>query len=219
MAAIEHQIVAFLQQVLQTIGWGGVVGIMTLESANIPIPSEVTMPLAGWMLVQARGLPFWRALLDGGLWGALGCTIGSLLSYALGYYGGRPLLEKYGRYIMVREEDLARADKWFARWGDWATFISRILPIVRTFISFPSGVVKIPIVRFTIFTFVGSFIWCAALAVAGHAFGSQWEVIREAMRPFDIPIAILILVGLGYYIYRHTRRSHHAVQPDAGAEA
>ena len=212
MDAIEHQIVAFLQQFLDAIGWTGVVVIMALESANIPIPSEVTMPIAGWMLVEAKGLTLWHALWHGGLWGALGCTVGSLLSYALGYYGGRPFLEKYGRYILVSTEDLEKADKWFARWGDWAAFISRLLPIVRTFISFPAGVVKVPVGRFTLFTFVGSFIWTAALAAAGYLFGSNWEVIREAMRPFDIPIAIAIVIGVGYYIYRHIQHGRQTAK-------
>ncbi len=214
MEAIEQQIVAFLQQFLDAIGWTGVVVIMALESANIPIPSEVTMPLAGWMLVEAKGLTLWHALWHGGLWGALGCTVGSLLSYALGYYGGRPFLEKYGRYILVSTEDLEKADKWFARWGDWAAFVSRLLPIVRTFISFPAGVVKVPLGRFTLFTFIGSFIWTAALAAAGYLFGSNWEVIREAMRPFDIPIAIAIVGGTGYYVYRHIQ---HGRKRDAAA--
>ena len=212
MDAIEHQIVAFLQQFLDAIGWTGVVVIMALESANIPIPSEVTMPLAGWMLVEAKGLTLWHALWHGGLWGALGCTVGSLLSYALGYYGGRPFLEKYGRYILVSTEDLEKADKWFARWGDWAAFISRLLPIVRTFISFPAGVVKVPLGRFTLFTFIGSFIWTAALAAAGYLFGSNWEVIREAMRPFDIPIAIAIVGGTGYYVYRHIQHGRQTAK-------
>ncbi len=212
MDAIEHQIVAFLQQFLDAIGWTGVVVIMALESANIPIPSEVTMPLAGWMLVEAKGLTLWHALWHGGLWGALGCTVGSLLSYALGYYGGRPFLEKYGRYILVSTEDLEKADKWFARWGDWAAFISRLLPIVRTFISFPAGVVKVPLGRFTLFTFIGSFIWTAALTAAGYLFGSNWEVIREAMRPFDIPIAIAIVGGTGYYVYRHIQHGRQTAK-------
>ncbi len=214
MEAFEQQIVTFLQQFLDAIGWTGVVVIMALESANIPIPSEVTMPLAGWMLVEARGLTLWHALWHGGLWGAVGCTVGSLLSYALGYYGGRPFLEKYGRYILVSTEDLDKADHWFARWGDWAAFISRLLPIVRTFISFPAGVVKVPIGRFTLFTFIGSFIWTAALAAAGYLFGSNWEVIREAMRPFDIPIAIAIVGGMAYYVYRHIQ---HGRKRDAAA--
>jgi membrane protein DedA with SNARE-associated domain len=183
--------------------WPGVVVIMALESANIPIPSEVTMPLAGWMLVQARGLPLWRAALEGGFMGALGCTIGSVGSYLLGYWGGRPFLERWGKYILVTEHDLTQADRWFSRWGDWAAFISRLLPIVRTFISFPAGIVRTHLGRFTVYSFVGSFLWCAALAAAGHAFGSEWERIREIMRPFDIPIAIVVVAGLAYYVYRH----------------
>ncbi|NIV28377.1 MAG: DedA family protein, partial [Anaerolineae bacterium] len=133
---------------MQSIGWLGVVVIMALESANIPIPSEVTMPLSGWMLVQAKGGTAMQALLLGGLWGAVGCTIGSVISYALGAWGGRPLVERYGKYILVSHDDLEKADRWFARWGDWASFISRLLPIVRTFISFPAGVARTNFPRF-----------------------------------------------------------------------
>jgi membrane protein DedA with SNARE-associated domain len=206
LQAIEHQIVQFLTNLLQAIGWPGVVAIMTLESANIPIPSEVTMPLAGWMLVQARGMTARDALLLGGLFGALGCTLGSILSYGLGAWGGRPLLKRYGKWIMIGEEDLEKADRWFGRWGDWAAFISRLLPIVRTFISFPAGVTKMNFWRFVVFTFTGSFIWCGLLALGGYYLGSNWETLRNAMRPFDIPVAIAILAGLGWYIYRHVQK-------------
>jgi membrane protein DedA with SNARE-associated domain len=204
--ALEHQLVEFLTNLLQSIGWFGVVVIMALESANIPIPSEVTMPLSGWMLVQARGLSALQALLLGGIWGAVGCTTGSILSYLLGAWGGRPLVERYGKYIMVHEEDLEKADRWFARWGDWAAFISRLLPIVRTFISFPAGVVRMNFTRFTLYSFVGSFIWCGLLALGGFYFGEHWEELRAIMRPFDIPIAIVIVASLGYYIYHHLRK-------------
>jgi len=171
LEAFEHQLVEFLHSLFDTIGWTGVVVIMALESANIPIPSEVTMPLAGWMLTNS----YLDALLHGGFYGALGCTIGSVISYGLGAYGGRPLVERWGRYILVSEEDLEKADGWFARWGDWASFISRLLPIVRTFISFPAGMMRTNFTRFTIFSFVGSFIWCGLLAVGGHAFGQNWD--------------------------------------------
>ena len=114
-----------------------------------------------------------HAILLGGILGGLGCTIGSVLSYALGYYGGRPLVEKYGKYIMVNTQDLARADKWFKRWGDWTAFLSRLLPIVRTFISFPAGVTRVRFWSFSLLTFTGSFIWCAALAAGGWYFGSR----------------------------------------------
>lgn len=205
MEAIEHQVVLLLEEVLQTIGWPGVVILMALESANIPIPSEVTMPLAGWMLGLDRGLSLWQAVLQGGFFGALGCTLGSILSYALGAWGGRPFLERYGRYIFVHERDLARADRWFERWGDWAAFISRLLPIVRTFISFPAGVARMRFTTFSVLTCAGSFLWCAALAWGGYEFGARWEELRAIMRPFDIPIALAILAGLGWYMWRHLR--------------
>jgi membrane protein DedA with SNARE-associated domain len=203
--ALEQQLITFLMNLFQIIGWTGVVVIMILESANIPIPSEVTMPLAGWMLVQARGLSAWHAFLIGGIMGSLGCTIGSVISYWLGARGGRPLVQRYGKYILVSEEDLDKADHWFARWGDWAAFISRLLPIVRTFISFPAGVVRMGLMRFTVYSFIGSFIWCGLLALGGYYFGEHWESLRAIMRPFDIPIAVIIGLAFIYYVFRHVR--------------
>ena len=212
----EQAIVAFLTTLFQSMDWTGVVIIMALESANIPIPSEVTMPLSGWLLVQAKGGTALESFLLGGLWGGVGCTLGSVINYAVGYYGGRPLVEKYGKYIMINSDDLERADKWFARWGDWTSFISRLLPIVRTFISFPAGVARIRFWSFTVLSFVGSFIWCGALALGGWYFGEHWEDLRAIMRPFDIPIAIVILAGLAYYVYRHVThgtRKHKKDEP------
>jgi membrane protein DedA with SNARE-associated domain len=220
LEALEQQLVDLLMNLFQTIGWFGVVVIMALESANIPIPSEVTMPLAGWMLVRGIAevpqVPAWQALWMGGLFGAIGCTLGSVISYALGAWGGRPLVKRYGKYILVGEEDLEKADRWFARWGDWAAFVSRLLPIVRTFISFPAGVVRMSFVRFALFSFVGSFIWCALLAWGGYLFGQHWEELRAIMRPFDIPIAIVIVAGLAYYVYRHVRKSRARIAADGG---
>ncbi len=203
---LEHQIVEFLTQAFQSMGWGGVVVIMALESANIPIPSEVTMPLAGWLLVQAQGGSALDAIWLGGLWGAVGCTVGSIASYWLGAWGGRPLLDRYGRYLMVSPHDLEVADRWFARWGDWTAFISRLLPIVRTFISFPMGVARTRFMPFVIYSFIGSFIWTGALAYGGYVFGARWEELRAIMRPFDIPIAIVLVVGFVYYLVHHIRR-------------
>jgi len=128
------------------------------------------------------------------------------LSYGLGLWGGRPLLKRYGKWIMISEEDLEKADHWFARWGDWAAFVSRLLPIVRTFISFPAGVTKMSFPRFVIFSFAGSFIWCGLLALGGYYLGANWEALRNAMRPFDIPIALIILAGLAWYVYRHLQK-------------
>jgi membrane protein DedA with SNARE-associated domain len=186
---------------------------MALESAYIPIPSEVTMPLAGWLLVQARGGTAVQAVLMGGILGALGCLIGSVINYGIGAYGGRPFVERYGKYILISPKDIARADKWFARWGDWASFISRLLPVVRTFISFPAGMVRVNFTRFVIFSFLGSFIWCAILAYGGFVAGEHWEELRRVMRPFDYPIIAVILIGLAYYIYRHIRHARADASP------
>ena len=205
MQAFEQQLVLFLQNLFQTIGWAGVVAIMTLESANIPIPSEVTMPLAGWFLVQSQGRTIWYAVLAGGFYGALGCTIGSLINYAIGMYGGRPFLNRYGRYLLISGHDLERADRWFARWGNWAVFLSRLLPIVRTFISLPAGIVRTRFSTFVVYSWAGSFLWCAALAAGGYLLGARWEELRAVMRPFDIPIAAVILLAAAYYVYRHVR--------------
>ncbi len=207
---LEQQIVEFLTTLFESMGWGGVVGIMALESANIPIPSEVTMPLAGWLLVQAQGESAIMAVWLGGLWGAVGCTLGSVASYALGAWGGRPFLARYGKYFMISPHDLEIADKWFARWGDWTAFFSRLLPIVRTFISFPAGVARTRFIPFVVYSFVGSFIWTGALAYGGYVFGSRWEELRAIMRPFDIPIALILLAGFAYYIVHHVRRGASA---------
>jgi membrane protein DedA with SNARE-associated domain len=216
---LEHQIIDFLTQIFEMMDWGGVVVIMVLESANIPIPSEVTMPLSGWLLVQARGGTALQAILHGALWGGVGCTLGSLLSYALGAWGGRPLLDRYGKYLMVSQHDLDVADRWFSRWGDWTAFLSRLLPIVRTFISFPLGITRVRLLPFTIYTFVGSSLWCGALAYGGYVFGSRWEELRAIMRPFDIPIAIILLAGFIYYIIHHIRRGVQRSDQDSTAEA
>ena len=210
---LEQQIVTALSQLFQNIGWGGVVGIMALESANIPIPSEVTMPLSGWLLVQARGGTGLQAFFLGGLWGGLGCTLGSVASYALGSFGGRALLDRYGKYLMLNAHDLELADRWFARWGEWTAFLSRLLPIVRTFISFPAGVSRARFLPFVAYTFVGSFLWCAGLAYGGFAFGARWEELRAIMRPFDIPIGIIILGGMIYYLIHHIRRGSRSDKP------
>lgn len=213
LEAFEHEVIRVLQDILPTIGWAGIVFIMALESANIPIPSEVTMPLAGWMLGLEKNLGAVETVLLAGFMGALGCTIGSVGSYALGAYGGRPFLEKYGRYIMVNQHDLEKADHWFGRWGDWASFVSRLLPIVRTFISFPAGVAKVGFARFAVLSFVGSFIWCSALAWGGWHFGRNWQDILKITQPLHWPVLIVLVVGFVWYIWQHIRRGRESMAP------
>ncbi len=208
MEAIEHQLLTFIASVYDAMGWPGVVLLMAIEGVFIPLPSEIIMPLSGWMLIQAKGLSVWHILIAG-FYGALGSLLGSLLVYWLGAWGGRPILERYGRYILITRSDLEKADVWFAKYGDWAVFLSRLLPVVRSLISFPAGVVKMRIVRFSILTFAGSFPWSLALAYGGYVLGENWEALRNAMRPFDIPIIIVIVALAGWYVYRriqHIRR-------------
>ncbi|MBU0494771.1 MAG: DedA family protein [Chloroflexi bacterium] len=179
---------------------------MAIESACIPLPSEVTMPLAGWMLIAEPGQPMWHVLL-GGLWGAVGCTIGSVITYWIGAKGGRPFLLRYGKYVLISRRDIDMADRWFGRWGEATAFFSRLLPVVRTFISLPAGVARMNFTKFTILTFVGSFIWCAALTWAGYAFGQHWREIRELMRPLDIPIVIAGVLFVAWYVWRHIKHA------------
>ena len=186
--------------------WPGVIALMAIESACIPIPSEIIMPLAGWILIKELSLPITFNLLAGVL-GALGCTIGSIIAYWVGVKGGRPFLNKYGKYILITPHDLDRADQWFQKNGDWAIFITRLIPLVRTFISLPAGIAKMRIGKFLIYTFVGSFIWCTALSLAGYLLGENWEKIRTVMRPFDPVIVALVVILISFYIYRHIKHS------------
>ena len=184
--------------------WPGVVVLMAIESACIPLPSELIMPLAGWMLIKEQALTATYTLLAG-VYGALGCVIGSVIAYGIGMWGGRPFLEKYGKYILISSHDLNLADRWFDKSGDWVIFVSRLLPVVRTFISFPAGIARMHFVKFLIYSFLGSFIWCAGLAYGGYQLGNHWEQIRIVMRPFDPLIGAILIALIAFYIYRHLK--------------
>ena len=186
--------------------WPGVVAMMAIESAAIPLPSEIIMPLAGWMLVKDRGLSEpW--LLLAAFCGALGNLLGSLLAYYVGAWGGRPLVLRYGRYLLISHHELDLADRWFDRYGNWTVFFSRLLPVVRTFISVPAGVARMPVWQFSIYSFAGSFPWSLGLAWAGFLLGENWEDIRDWMRPADIPIVVVVGLLIGLYVYRHVKRA------------
>ncbi len=178
--------------------------LMAIESACIPLPSELIMPLAGWMLIkeQSLGAPY---TLVAGAYGALGNTIGSTIAYGVGMWGGRAFLEKYGKYILISRHDLDQADQWFDKSGSWAIFISRLLPVVRTFISLPAGIARMHLAKFLIYTFIGSFIWSTGLAYGGYLLGEHWEQVRTVMRPFDPLIGVLIIAFIAFYIYRHLK--------------
>ncbi len=201
---MEHQILDFIRHVYQILGWPGVVLLMAIESACIPLPSEIIMPLSGWMLVADKGLGVEYVILAG-LCGAVGNVIGSVIAYWVGAWGGRPFLHRYGKYVLVSHHDIEVADRWFDRYGDRIVFLSRLLPAVRTFISFPAGIAKMKMGKFLLYSFLGSFPWSVGLAYGGYLLGQNWERIREVMRPFDIPILVIFLALVAFFIWRRLR--------------
>jgi membrane protein DedA with SNARE-associated domain len=183
-------------------GYLGIVIMMGIESACIPLPSEIIMPFGGYLVsTQPERFTIWWM----GVAGAGGCVWGSLVAYWAGAYGGRPFVEKYGRYILIRHRDLDRADAFFARYGDLAIFISRLLPVVRTFISFPAGISKMPFWRFILYTFVGSLPWCIGLAYVGKLLGDRWDTLKTYFHGADVVIVVVVLVFLTLYIAHHIR--------------
>lgn len=182
-------------------GYVGVALMMAIESANIPLPSEAIMPTAG-ILVQAGKMNIHLAALAG----AIGCLLGSIPSYFLGLIGGRPFLKKYGHYLLLREKDMELADKWVDKYGDIVFFVCRMLPVVRTFISFPAGVLKAHFGMFCLFTFIGSLAWCYFLTWVGIKFGENMEVFVNIWHKFDIAIVLVVVAGFGWYLYRHLKK-------------
>ena len=201
---LEQAVIGFIQNVYNSMQWPGVVLLMAIESACIPLPSEIVMPLAGWMLIRDQHLPAIYTLVAG-VYGAIGCTLGSLVAYIVGRNGGRPFLMKYGKYFLISSHDLDIADRWFEKRGSWIAFASRLLPVVRTFISLPAGIARMNLAKFLVYAFLGSFIWCTGLAYAGYQLGEHWEQIRVVMTPFDPVIIALVIVFIALYLYRHIK--------------
>jgi membrane protein DedA with SNARE-associated domain len=179
---------------------------MVLESACIPIPSEVTM-LFGGALVSAPilasdlRLSLWAVILAG----VAGNLVGSWLAYGVGYAGGRPLVDRFGRFLLLRPSELDRAHRWFERHGPSTVLVGRVLPVVRTFISLPAGVGRMGFVRFTLYTILGCLPWCAALALLGYALGDRWDEVEKVIRPFAWAIGAVLAIGPAWWILRRVR--------------
>lgn len=204
-----------IQQWYTTLGYPGIVLAMALESCLIPLPSEIVMPLAGAFTAAAFGARF--NLVGVALAGALGCVIGSLVAYAIGAWGGRPFIYRYGRYVLVSRTDFERADRWFLRYGSAITFFSRLLPIVRTYISLPAGIARMRLAPFVLYTFVGSLIWCFFLAFVGQQLGGKYDELAGIFHGLDGVIAVIIVVAVVLYVVRHIRqvqREGREPQPD-----
>lgn len=187
-------------QTINFIGYGGVFFLMLLESCGIPMPSEVIMPFSGFLVATGK-MSFWLVVFLG----ALGNLAGSLAAYWIGLKGGRPLAEKYGKYILISTHDLDIADKWFKKRGQLTVFFGRLLPVVRTYISFPAGIAKMEIKKFSFYTFAGALPWCILFTWLGVKMGQNWELIRQKLHNFDLAILIFIVLAIALYIYRHLR--------------
>jgi len=188
---------SFIVNIISSLGYAGITILMTLESACIPIPSEIIMPFSGY-LVFLGTFSLWSVIF----WGAIGNLIGSVIAYFIGFYGGRPLIEKYGKYILIFHHDLDRAQKWFEKYGTFSIFFSRLLPVVRTFIFLPAGIARMPFWKFSFYTLAGSLPWAFALTYVGVLTGENWSNIEIYFRKFDWLIIIFVIGLVGWWIWK-----------------
>ena len=185
-------------EIIKETGYSGIFILSALESAAIPIPSEVVVPFSGFLATSGK-FSLW-----GVVWTAtLANLVGSITLFLIGKSGGRWIVEKYGKYILIHKKDLDKADLWFARHGLKTVFFSRMLPVVRTFISLPDGVAKMSLLKFSIFTFLGALPWNFALAFIGYKAGENWDLLHNYFRKADVFIVLLILLAVAWYIFKH----------------
>jgi membrane protein DedA with SNARE-associated domain len=205
LAFIDEIVIPFLNGLYGAVGYVGVLLAMAIESAMVPLPSELILPYAGFLVsdpsqVEPLTKQPWSFLIVA-IVATIGNTLGSLVAYAIGAYGGRPFLERYGRYLLIRPPEIELADRFFERYGNATVFIGRLLPIVRTFISFPAGVARMPIAPFVIYSTAGAFVWSLLLVYAGTVLGAHWVDIRHALQPFDLAIAVAVVAAVVAFIW------------------
>lgn len=197
-------LVQFITHVIDLGGYAGIAALMGIESACVPLPSEIILPFAGYLVYLHR-----FNLIGAATAGALGCNLGSVVAYWIGAKGGRPLVERYGRWVLMSHHDLDRMTHFFQEYGSITVLIGRMLPIVRTFIAFPAGIARMPQLRFHIYTFVGSWPWCLALTYAGMKLGERWHTdprFEQAFHRLHLGIEIVLLVGIVWFVWTHIRR-------------
>lgn len=205
LAFIDTIVIPFLNGLYGAVGYLGVGVAMAIESAMIPLPSELILPYAGFLISD----PSQAEPLTGGPWSfwvvvivaTIGNTIGSLAGYAIGAYGGRPFLRRWGRYLLIRQDEIELAERFFERYGAATAFFSRLLPVVRTFISFPAGVARMPVLKFIAYSTAGAFLWSTALVFAGTQLGAHWQDIRHALAPFDLLIVVACVALAALFVW------------------
>jgi membrane protein DedA with SNARE-associated domain len=201
-------LVQFITHVIDLGGYVGIAALMGIESACIPLPSEIIMPFAGYLVYLQRFNLVWAATA-----GAIGCNLGSVIAYWIGAKGGRPLVERYGRWVLMSPHDLHRMTYFFNRYGSITVLLARLLPVVRTFIAFPAGVAKMPQLRFHIYTFIGSWPWCFALTYAGMKLGQKWHTdprFEQAFHRFHFAVEIALAAAIVWFVWSHLDRRRRA---------
>ena len=197
-------LVPWITGIISHAGYAGVALLMAIESACILLPSEIIMPFAGYLVYTGRFRLLWVATA-----GALGCNLGSAVAYWIGAWGGRPALERYGRYVLLNAHDLERATKFFARYGSITVCLGRLLPVIRTFIALPAGIARMPQLRFHLYTFAGSWPWCLALAYFGMKLGKAWNTdprLKHVLHRFDALIVLCLVAGLLWFVRTHWKQ-------------
>ncbi|MCL5037061.1 MAG: DedA family protein [Chloroflexi bacterium] len=189
--------------IINTLGYWGIMAASALEAACIPLPSEIIFPFSGY-LVSTGHFTLWAVMF----WGMLGQLAGSLLAYYVGWFGGIPLLRKYGKYILIKEKEIDHSHEWFERHGEAAVFFGRLLPVVRTFISLPAGIARMNIWKFIIYTALGCFPWLLALTYTGVLLGVHWMVIKKFFLEFKVFVIAGLLILLAWWIWNHLKKKN-----------
>lgn len=205
---IISAVATWIVAVISAAGYLGVVVLMAIESACIPLPSEVIMPFAGYLVSVGK-----FSLIAAATAGALGCNLGSTVAYYVAANGGRKAIERWGAYILFSPHELRRAEQFFARYGAVTVFVGRLLPVVRTFIAFPAGLARMPMLKFQIYTFLGSWPWCFGLAYVGSVLGARWNsdpALRRLFHESDAVIVFLLAAGTAWFVWARWRTADRA---------
>jgi membrane protein DedA with SNARE-associated domain len=195
---------SFIIAVISATGYLGIALLMGIESACIPLPSEIIMPFSGYLVYSGRFQLLWVATA-----GAIGCNLGSAVAYWVGAHGGRPMVERFGKYVLLSRHDLDRTTHFFLKYGSITVFLARLLPVVRTFIALPAGIARMPLLRFHIYTFLGSWPWCFVLAYVGMRLGRSWETdprFKEVFHRFHLGVEAVLLAAIVWFVWSHWKQ-------------